>query len=166
MLAVSLLLGCSGSSAPAKSESPTDEAGAAQAAILAASNLPDEVLAPLDNDGMKATVHRLSNGMTVYISTDREKPEVTTLIPVRTGSRNDPAASTGLAHYLEHMLFKGTDELGTIDIEAEQPLIDEIARTLDRTPTVAAAVEAIALSDAFRRRPVAAERIEPASDSR
>ena len=48
----------------------------------------------------------------------------------------------------------------------DEPLIDEIARTLDRTPTVAAAVEAIALSDAFRRRPVAAERIEPASDSR
>lgn len=148
MLAVSLLLGCSGSrgsSAPAKSESPTDEAGAAQAAILAASNLPDEVLAPLDNDGMKATVHRLSNGMTVYISTDREKPEVTTLIPVRTGSRNDPAASTGLAHYLEHMLFKGTDELGTIDIEAEQPLIDEIAALYAELRTVGDDAEARAV---------------------
>ena len=74
-----------------------------------------------------ATVHRLSNGPTVYISTDRQKPRFNAWIAVRTGSRNDPADSTGLAHYLEHMLFKGTDELGTLDFAAEKPLADQSA---------------------------------------
>lgn len=81
---------------------------------------------PLPDDAMGVTIHRLSNGMTVYISTDREKPRFTAFLPVRTGSRNDPAKSTGLAHYLEHMLFKGTDELGTIDMQSERPFIEEI----------------------------------------
>ncbi|PRP95023.1 Protease 3 precursor [Enhygromyxa salina] len=88
--------------------------------ILAASDLPPTLDAPLDGDEMGVTVHRLTNGMTVYISTDRQKPRFTSWIAVRTGSRNDPADSTGLAHYLEHMLFKGTDEYGTLDAEAER----------------------------------------------
>src|SRR6185503_9738579 len=45
---------------------------------------------------------------------------------VRAGSKNDPADATGLAHYLEHMLFKGTDKFGSLDYSKEKPLIDEI----------------------------------------
>ena len=65
--------------------------------------------------------------MTVYISTDRRKPSVQTYIAVRAGSAEDPANSTGLAHYLEHMLFKGTSRLGTIDFAQEKPHLDNIA---------------------------------------
>lgn len=97
------------------------------AAILAASDLPPVLAQPLAGDSMGVTVHRLKNGLTVYISTDRQKPRVSAWIAVRTGSRNDPPNSTGLAHYLEHMLFKGTDELGTLDFAAEKPHLDKIA---------------------------------------
>jgi predicted Zn-dependent peptidase len=94
--------------------------------ILAASDLPPTVSEPLPGDELGVTVHRLDNGMTVYISTDRQQPRFTAWIVVRTGSRNDPPASTGLAHYLEHMLFKGTDEYGTLDYEAEREHIERI----------------------------------------
>jgi predicted Zn-dependent peptidase len=96
--------------------------------IIAASNLPPIVPVPLDGDAMGVTVHRLDNGLTVYISTDRQKPRLDAWIAVRTGSRNDPSSSTGLAHYLEHMLFKGTDEYGTLDLAAEREHIDAIER--------------------------------------
>ncbi|KIG19327.1 ZINC protease [Enhygromyxa salina] len=98
------------------------------AQILAASELPPLVETPIAGDEMGVTVHRLSNGMTVYISTDRQKPRFSAWIAVRTGSRNDPANSTGLAHYLEHMLFKGTDDYGTLDLEAEQVHLEAIAQ--------------------------------------
>jgi predicted Zn-dependent peptidase len=94
---------------------------------LAASALPETVDKPLAGDDMGVTVHRLQNGMTVYISTDRQKPRVSAWIGVRTGSFNDPANSTGLAHYLEHMLFKGTDKYGTLDYDKEKVHLDEIA---------------------------------------
>ena len=76
---------------------------------------------------MQVTVHRLSNGMTVYLSPDPTQPRVAAWIGVRAGSRHDPPDSTGLAHYLEHMLFKGSDELGTLDYEAEREHLARIA---------------------------------------
>lgn len=97
-----------------------------RAAILAGSNLPP-THAPLPDDPLAVSVHRLANGLTVYISTDRQKPRFDAWIAVRAGSRSDPADSTGLAHYLEHMLFKGTDELGTLDHAAERPHLEKIA---------------------------------------
>jgi predicted Zn-dependent peptidase len=86
---------------------------------------------PLAGDAMGVTIHRLSNGLTVYISTDRSTPSVSSWISVRSGSRHDPANSTGLAHYLEHMLFKGSGKLGTLDIAKEKPHLDRIAALYD-----------------------------------
>jgi predicted Zn-dependent peptidase len=99
--------------------------------ILAQSDLPEPMPAPLAGDPLGVTIHRLKNGLTVYISTDRQAPRVAAWIAVRAGSRHDPANSTGLAHYLEHMLFKGTDELGTMDAAAEQAHIDRVAKLYD-----------------------------------
>ncbi|MCA9656644.1 MAG: insulinase family protein [Myxococcales bacterium] len=106
--------------ASADSDAPDREA------ILAASDLPELVEQPLADDPMGVTIHRLSNGMTVYISTDRQKPRFSAWIGVRAGSRMDPADSTGLAHYLEHMLFKGTDEYGTLDADKEAPHVERV----------------------------------------
>ncbi len=97
-----------------------------RAAILAASDLPEPNEQPLADDPMQVTVHRLSNGMTVYVSVDRQKPRYIGWIGVRAGSRHDPASSTGLAHYLEHMLFKGTDDYGTLDAEKEAPHVERV----------------------------------------
>src|SRR5262245_35895198 len=106
---------------PPRSEAPEPTTAPPQATkpapkaeILAAPELPPVQLEAIAGDPMGVTVHRLENGMTVYISTDRREPRFAGWIVVRSGGRNDPPDSTGLAHYLEHMMFKGTDELGTL----------------------------------------------------
>ncbi len=80
----------------------------------------------VENDPTNTRIYTLDNGMKVYLSVNNEAPRVQTSIAVRAGSKNDPATATGLAHYLEHMLFKGTDKYGTLDFEKEGPLLDEI----------------------------------------
>lgn len=82
-------------------------------------------------DLMNARIYTLDNGLKVYLSVNHEKPRIQTYIAVRTGSRNDPAATTGLAHYLEHLMFKGTRQFGTSDMEKEAPLLDEIERRFE-----------------------------------
>ena len=113
--------------APAPGKVGTVDPPPGSEAIIAATDLPEPLASPLPGDPMGVTIHRLSNGMTVYISTDRQKPRFSAWVGVRAGSRMDPADSTGLAHYLEHMLFKGTDEFGTLNMEAEQAHIDAVA---------------------------------------
>ncbi len=71
-------------------------------------------------------IYTLDNGLKVYISVNKEKPRISSLIAVGTGSRNDPAETTGLAHYLEHLMFKGTHTFGTSDYTREAPLLDTI----------------------------------------
>ena len=63
----------------------------------------------VEGDMMKTRIYTLDNGLKVYLSVNPEKPRIQTYIAVRTGSKNDPAETTGLAHYLEHLMFKGTD---------------------------------------------------------
>src|SRR5262245_17177133 len=112
--------------APIDTKAPLDSSESTPEQIIAASNLPPIVPVSLDGDAMGVTIHRLDNGLTVYISTDRQRPRFDAWIVVRTGSRNDPPNSTGLAHYLEHMLFKGTDDYGTLDLAAEREHIAAI----------------------------------------
>ena len=80
----------------------------------------------IPNDPLKARVYTLDNGLKVYLTSYKDAPRVQTNIAVRAGSKNDPENATGLAHYLEHMLFKGTDVYGTLDYEKEKPLLDQI----------------------------------------
>jgi predicted Zn-dependent peptidase len=68
----------------------------------------------------------LENGLTVILSEDHNSPVVYGLIVTKVGSKHDPPDATGMAHYMEHMLFKGTEELGTIDWQKEKPWIDKI----------------------------------------
>ena len=77
-------------------------------------------------DFTKTRIYTLDNGLKVYLSVNKEKPRIQTYIAVRTGSKNDPAETTGLAHYLEHLMFKGSLQFGTTDAVAEAPLLDEI----------------------------------------
>ena len=71
-------------------------------------------------DMMKTRIYTLDNGLKVYLSANPEKPRIQTYIAVRTGSKNDPAETTGLAHYLEHLMFKGTKLFGTNNPEARR----------------------------------------------
>ena len=77
-------------------------------------------------DMTQTRIYTLDNGLKVYLSVNNEKPRIQTYIAVRTGSKNDPAETTGLAHYLEHLMFKGTTHFGTNNAEAEAPLLKEI----------------------------------------
>jgi predicted Zn-dependent peptidase len=78
------------------------------------------------NDPLKARIYTLKNGLKVYMTVYKNTPRVQTHIAVRAGSKHDPANATGLAHYLEHMLFKGTTKFGTSDWNSEKPLLDKI----------------------------------------
>ena len=78
------------------------------------------------NDPLGVREYTLDNGLKVFMSVYKDAPKVQTYIAVRAGSRNDPHETTGLAHYLEHMMFKGTQKLGTTDWEKEKVLIQKI----------------------------------------
>jgi predicted Zn-dependent peptidase len=75
---------------------------------------------------------QLDNGLTVYLHEDHSKPEVFGVVITRAGGKNDPADATGLAHYMEHMLFKGTQTIGTTDWSKEKPFIDSIFIMYDK----------------------------------
>lgn len=76
--------------------------------------------------------HVLGNGLQVIIAPLHDQPRVEVIVAAHVGSKQDPPDATGLAHYLEHMLFKGTDRLGTTDYAAERPLLDTIEMLYER----------------------------------
>ncbi len=79
------------------------------------------------NDPTGLRLYTLENGLKVYLSQNSDEPKIQTYVAVRAGSNYDPKESTGLAHYLEHMVFKGTHEFGTLDWEKEKPYLDKIS---------------------------------------
>ncbi len=81
----------------------------------------------VSNDENNVRIYTLKNGLKIFIAQNFDAPRIQTYIPVRTGSNNDPADNTGLAHYLEHMMFKGTSKLGTQDWEKENELLSRIS---------------------------------------
>ena len=77
-------------------------------------------------DPLKAKIYTLDNGMKVYMTVNKEQPRIQANIAVKVGGKNDPSETTGLAHYFEHLMFKGTPNFGTADYEAEKVLLDQI----------------------------------------
>ncbi|NSL89621.1 M16 family metallopeptidase [Chitinophaga solisilvae] len=84
------------------------------------------------DDPMKARFYTLKNGLTVILSVNKKDPRIQTLIGTRAGSNNDPKDHTGLAHYLEHLLFKGTQQYGSLNWAKEKPYIDQIEKLYDK----------------------------------
>lgn len=83
------------------------------------------------NDPLKARIYTLDNGLKVYMTVNKEKPRIQTYIAVRVGGKNDPAETTGLAHYFEHLMFKGTQKFGTQNYEQEKPMLDQIEQLFE-----------------------------------
>jgi predicted Zn-dependent peptidase len=81
---------------------------------------------------MQVLQKTLENGLTVYLSPNPEEPRFNAEIVVRAGSKHDPETNTGLAHYLEHLLFKGTRSFGTEDFSKEKPLLQKISDLYER----------------------------------
>ena len=80
-----------------------------------------------DGDPLKTKIYTLDNGLKVYMTVNKDEPRMQTAICVRVGGKNDPAETTGMAHYFEHLMFKGTQQFGTSDFAAEKPMLDSIA---------------------------------------
>ena len=99
-------------------------------------NAKDYKYQTVAGDAMQTRIYTLDNGLKVYLSVNKEKPRIQTYIAVRTGSKNDPAETTGLAHYLEHLIFKGTKKFGTNNPEAEKPLLDDITKRYEEYRTI------------------------------
>ena len=88
------------------------------------------ICASAQNQSLKVTETTLSNGMQVWLNEDHSQPKVFGAVVVKAGAKDCP--DTGLAHYLEHLLFKGTEELGTVDYQAEKVWLDSIALCYNR----------------------------------
>ena len=85
----------------------------------------------LSANAQELKAFKLKNGMSVFIWEDTTKPDVFGEVVVRTGSVNDPEEYTGLAHYLEHVLFKGTQKIGALDWEKEKGIYEQIIQKYD-----------------------------------
>jgi len=90
----------------------------------AESKYPFETVA---NDPLDARIYTLENGLKVYLTVNPREPRIQSYIAVRAGSKFDPKETTGLAHYLEHMMFKGTHDMSTLNWEQEQIILDSIS---------------------------------------
>ena len=98
-------------------------AAAAIALLAGCSQYKYETVA---GDPMETKMYTLDNGLKVYMTVNKETPRIQTYIAVKVGGKNDPSETTGLAHYFEHLMFKGTEQFGTADYAAEKPLLDQI----------------------------------------
>ena len=101
------------------------------AVTLALTGCSKQKYQTVKGDPMQTRIYTLKNGLKVYLSVNRDEPRIQANIAVKTGSRNDPAETTGLAHYLEHLMFKGTKQFGTSDSTAEAPLLEEIEQRFE-----------------------------------
>jgi len=80
----------------------------------------------VENDPMNLRIYTLKNGLKVYLSKNEVEPRAMGLIAVNAGAKDDPKDNTGLAHYLEHLMFKGTSKIGTVNWEEESKYLQQI----------------------------------------
>ena len=81
---------------------------------------------------VKVETFRLDNGLKVILCEEHSQPKVYGCVVVHAGSKNENPSATGVAHYFEHIMFKGTDRIGTTDWAAEKPYLDSISQAYDR----------------------------------
>lgn len=93
------------------------------------------------NDPLKVRIYTLKNGLKVYLSQYQAEPRIQTQIAVKAGGKNDPAETTGLAHYLEHIMFKGSTDFGTLDWQKENVFLDSIEHMFEHYRTLTDSIE-------------------------
>jgi len=99
----------------------------------------------LANTPLNIDMYKLDNGLTVMLNNDTHANSVYGAVVVKGGGKQDPTDATGIAHYLEHMLFKGTTELGTVDYNSEKVYLDSIASLYDRLGSTVGVDERVVL---------------------
>ncbi len=98
-----------------------------KSSILIALIVVGHFLLAQPQDVLKVTTHKLDNGFTIFLNEDPTATKMFGAAMVKAGAVNESEDATGMAHYLEHLLFKGTDKLGTSDYQKEKPLLDSIS---------------------------------------
>lgn len=93
---------------------------------------PQVSLETVPNDPFNTQIYTLPNGLKVFLTVNKDAPRIQTLFAIKAGSKFDPAQTTGLAHYLEHMMFKGTPNIGTKDWEKEKVLLAQISDLFEK----------------------------------
>ncbi len=83
------------------------------------------------DDPLGTKMYTLPNGLKIFMTVNKDTPRIQTYVAVRVGGKNDPAETTGLAHYFEHLMFKGTEKFGTQDYTAEKPMLDRIEQLFE-----------------------------------
>lgn len=92
---------------------------------------PSYTYQTVEGDPLQARIYTLDNGLKVYMTVNKDAPRIQTYLAMHVGSKNDPSETTGLAHYFEHLMFKGTQAFGTQNYEAEKPLLDAIEQQFE-----------------------------------
>lgn len=90
----------------------------------------------VEGDELNTFIYTLENGLKIYMSVNKEEPRIQTNIAVNTGSKQDPADATGLAHYLEHMVFKGTSKIASINWEEEKKVLQQISDLYEKRRSI------------------------------
>ena len=103
--------------------------GLAPQAALGAQAPPDDP--PVPGTQLPVVAHTLGNGMTFLVLERRQSPTVALVVHYPVGSVNEHLGNTGIAHVVEHMLFKGTEEIGTNNRALEAPLLAAIDAARD-----------------------------------
>ncbi|MDE6206713.1 MAG: insulinase family protein [Muribaculaceae bacterium] len=109
--------------------------------LTASTAIAGKVFQTVPNDPLDTKMYTLPNGLKIFMTVNKDAPRIQTNVAVRVGGKNDPAETTGLAHYFEHLMFKGTEQFGTQDYAAEKPMLDRIEQLFEtyRTTTDSAA---------------------------
>jgi len=100
--------------------------------IASERGLPVPPVQRFRNDPYGLTIYTLKNGLTLYLSPQSHKPRIETRVVVRAGSSNDPSESTGAAHILEHLMFKGSGKIGAVRPEEEAEYLSRISGLFNR----------------------------------
>ena len=95
--------------------------------LMVDSNQKTYTFESVSNDLLDVQMYTLKNGLRIFMSSNTQQPRIFTNIAVHAGSKLDPPETTGLAHYMEHMLFKGTSKIGSTDWEQEKALLQKIS---------------------------------------
>ena len=105
---------------------------------------------------LKVTTHKLSNGLTVFLNEDHTSSKVFGAVVVKAGGVNDPKDATGIAHYFEHIMFKGTDRIGTTNWEKEKVYIDSISNCYDQLGATSDPLQRLDIQKKINRLSIAA----------
>ena len=101
---------------------------------------PSESIQPyLDRVIEQVTEFRLDNGIKFIVLERHQAPVVSFVTYADVGGVDEPDGKTGVAHFLEHLAFKGTTRIGTRDYQAEKPLLDRLDQLFEQIQAAKAA---------------------------